>query len=279
MKRDYEPYTPSEIETMMREPWEISDNPYMLHAAYALSSLYDLCSTDDDGEKMPIDEIWECSIPQDMMRRLADDIAADFNDAADNRKPVKIWGKSYSVRKVNAYDHKRLHLIFDFPLQGDDYLIAKEGVLNLAGPTYDPLKQYETTREQAQANRTYLRQIIMLAEDDDNNGWEKLTDMEIAYYCWALFYNKHQSNNWVQFSHEYRDYLYADEREARSCFTAKAELRNGPVGMYTFCRDKILEWNRRSGQESAAILIPEKDAEDYWYDVALKKTFKPIDMR
>ena len=277
---DYRPYNPSEIEILMHEPWEVSDNPYMLHAAYALSSIYDLCSLDDDeDEKMPVDGIWECSIPQNLMKHLADDIAADFNDAASNRKPVKIWGKSYSIRKVNAYDRNRLHLIFNFPLQGDEYLITKEGILNLAGPTMDALKKYETTCDQAQANRTYLRQIIKLAEDDANNGWDKLTDLEIAVYCWAMFYNKYQFNNWKQFSQEYKDYFYVDEKEIQSCFTEKAKLRQGPVGMYTFDRKKVMEWNEANNQKSYAAEIPQQEAEDYWYDVALKKTFKPIDLR
>lgn len=279
MNNYYQPYQQSDLDILLHEPWEVSDNPYMLHAAYALNSLYDLCFGDDDEEEKSPDDIWESKIPQNLMKHLAEDIAADFIDAATNRKPIKIWGKTYSIRKVNAYDKKRLPLIFDFLLQNGEYIITKEGFLNLAGPTHDSLKKYETTCEQAQANREYLRQIIKLAEDDENNGWDKLTDMEIAVYCWALFYNKYQTANWVQFCSEYKDYLYVSEKEIKGCFTEKATLRQSPVGMYTFSRDKVIEWNNVNHQKSVASSIPIQEAEDYWYDVALKKTFKPIDFK
>lgn len=49
--------------------------------------------------------------------------------------------------------------------------------------------------------------------------------------------------------------------------------------MYAFSYDKIQEWNKNHEQISAADKIPASEAEDYWYDVALKKSFKPIDQR
>lgn len=144
----------------------------------------------------------------------------------------------------------------------------------------DPiLKPYDISKEQAQINRTYLRQIIMLAEDDENDGWGQLTDMEIVVYCWALFYNKHQFDNFIQFKKEYQDYLYVTEKEILSCLNERSTLRQKPVGMYAFSHDKIQKWNQDNYQESAAIKIPASKAEDYWYDIALKKTFKPIDQR
>ncbi len=278
MSNEYKPYDKSDIDTLLKEPWEISDQPFMLHAAYALSSLYDLCAPEDDEEFTP-DDIWGCKIEKRILDRLVLDIAADFNDAASNYKPVKIWDKSYSIRKVNAYDRKRLQLIFKFPLENGEYTITKEGVLDLRGITPQTLQPYEVTKEQAQLNRAYLRQIIMLAEDDEHDGWEKLTDMEIIAYCWALFYNKHQYDNFVHFKQDYKDYLYASEKEILGCLNEKSSLRGGPIGMYAFSHDKIQQWNQAHNQESEAIKIPISDAEDYWYTVALKSTFKPIDQR
>ena len=200
----YQPYDIGDIDTMLNEPWEISDQPFMLHAAYALNCLYDIVAPEDDEEFTPND-IWGNKIEKKILDRLVLDIQSDFNDAATNRKPVRIWGKSYTIRKVNAYDHSRLHLIFNFPIEKGEYIITKEGVLNLAGVPNPRIKSYELSKEQAQINRTYLRQIIVLAEDDSQNGWEQLTDMEIIIYCWALFYNKHQFNNWLLFKKEYQD--------------------------------------------------------------------------
>lgn len=277
-RNKYLPYDVSDIDTLLNEPWEISDQPFMLHAAYALNCLYDIVAPDDEEEFAP-DDIWGIKIEKKILDRLVLDIEADFNDAATNRKPVRIWDKSYTIRKVNAYDHTRLHLIFNFPIENGEYTITKEGILNLAGISDPLLKPYEVSKEQAQINRTYLRQIIMLAEDDENNGWDQLTDMEIVVYCWALFYNKHQFDNFIQFKKEYKDYLYVTEKEIINCLNEKSTLRQKPVGMYAFSYEKVKEWNNTHGQVSAADKIPASDAEDYWYDVALKKTFKPIDQR
>lgn len=277
----YEPYSASDIDALLHEPWEVSDQPFRLHAAFALSSLCEVCtpeSTDDDVEFTP-DDMWGCKVPKSIIDRLVNEIAADFNDAAVHYKPVRIWGKPYSIRKVNAYDHNRLNLIFKFPIEGDDYVITKDGIMNLAGVTPDALKKYEITREQASVNRTYLRQIIRLAEDDANNGWDKLTDMEIVVYCWALFYNKHQFDNFVLFKEEYKDYLYVSESDIVSCFNEKASLRQRPIGMYSFSSEKVQDWNDANHQKSYAKEISKEEADNYWYDVALKGTFKPIDQQ
>lgn len=273
----YKPYTTEEIDTLINEPWEIKDRPYMLHAAYALNCIYELLNPEEeDVDAMSPDEIFGKTLPKNIINHLAEDIASDFNDAAANYKSIKIWGKSYAIKKVNTYDRKRLHLIFNFPINDDEYIITKEGILNLAGQSSEALSKYEITREQVNANRIYLRKIIKLAEDDSNNGWDQLTDMEIVIYCWAMFYNKYQFNNWLQFTREYKDYLYIKESEARACFTEKATLRQMPVGMYTFSYDKVKKWHDDRGLTSVADQIGNQEAEDYWYDVALKNTFKPV---
>lgn len=278
MSNKYQPYDVSTIDTLMKEPWEVSDRPFMLHAAYALNCLCDLFDSEEEENIAP-DDIWGRKVPKKILDRLVNDIEADFNDAASNYKPVRIWGKGYSIRKVNAYDHTRLHLIFNFPLSDGEYTITKEGVMNLAGASCDMLKPYEVTKEQAQLNRTYLRQIIMLAEDDANNGWDQLTDMEIVVYCWALFYNKYQYDNFIQFKNEYKDYIYVSEKDMLGCLNERSSLRQMPVGMYAFSHDRVQEWNQAHRQESVADKIPASKAEDYWYDTALKSTFKPIDLR
>lgn len=266
-----------ELHTLMREPWEVSDKPYMLHAAYALSCLYDALSGGDEDEKFDIDDIWGCTVPKKIFDRLVADIASDFNDAVENRKPVKIWGKSYSIRRVNAYDRKRLCAIFDFELQGGEYVISRNGVMNLHGAVPDSLKRYEVTKENMKRNRTYLRQIIRLAEDDANDGWDKLTDMEIVLYCWALFYNKHQSDNLKRFLEEYKEYVYVDTDDIPKCYNEKSAFRQCPVGMYSFSYERVQEWNVANRQTSEAAAIPQEEADDYWYETALKGTFKPID--
>lgn len=280
-KSKYQPYSVSDLDILMHEPWEISDRPFMLHAAYALSCLFETFLTDSEESEDTLtpDDMWGFKISQRILDRLVFDIESDFNDAASNYKQVRIWGKAYSIRKLNAYDHNRLHLIFNFPLSDGEYTVTKDGIMDLHGIVPNDLKKYEISCEQAKANRIYLRQIIKLAEDDKNNGWDKLTDMEIIAYCWALFYNKDQSENWLRFKNEYKDYFYVNEPDILECFNEKASLRQGPVGMYTFSKDKIQKWNETNDQKSVAANMPEEEADNYWYDVALQSTFKPIDLR
>ena len=55
MSSKYLPYDVSDIDTLLNEPWEISDQPFMLHAAYALNCLYDIVAPEDDEEFTPDD--------------------------------------------------------------------------------------------------------------------------------------------------------------------------------------------------------------------------------
>lgn len=277
MKNNYDSYDESQLQVLLNEPWEVSDRPYLLHASYALNCLSEICISDEEDNEDGVQEIWGSKVPKRILDRLVEDVSNDFNDAAANHKQIVIQGKRYSIRKVNAYDKTRLKLIFDFPTDGDDYIVTKEGVKNLSGTPIKPVAPYNVTPEELRENRNYLRQIIMLAEDDENNGWDKLTDMEIVVYCWALFYNKEQYDSLLMFRQRYKDYIYVCNSDIQWCFNSKAFAINQPQGMYTFSKERVTEWNRRNKQPSEALKIPQSDADDYWYNVALKHTFKPID--
>lgn len=275
----YPYYSVSEIDELISEPWEVSDQPYKLHAAFAISCLFELIAPGPD-EDDDIPQLWGMTVPKSMIDRLAKEVQEDFVDAAESSKPIKVFGRSYSIRKRNAFDPARLHLIFDFPVvHGDCYEVDQSRILNLMGRPSPLLDPYTESKMQMEENRTYLRQIIMMAEDDKGDGWDKLTDMEIVLYCWAQYYNKYQTNNFIEFKNKYKDYIYMPESEIEACYNKNASLRNMPCGMYTFSRSKIQEWNEKHRQLSEASKIPPSEADDYWYDVALKNTFKPIDFK
>jgi hypothetical protein len=46
--------------------------------------------------------------------------------------------------------------------------------------------------------------------------------------------------------------------------------------MYCFDYEKVMDWDEKNGQDSFIDEITDQEAEDYWYDVALKKSFKPV---
>lgn len=267
---DYGSYDELELYQLMNEPWEVTDRPYLLHAAYALSCLSEALDDEDDDENTPI---WGKTIPERILKSIVKNAAENFNDAADNRTKIDVFGKPYSVRKANAYDRKRLESIFDFPLKDGEYTVTKDGVKKLNSCEYD---SFQKSKESLAVNKLFLRKVIMLAEDDDNDGWDKLTNMEVAVYCWAKFYHKHQHDNEVLFAEKYKDYLYVDMSEIHSCMNDQSTIVKRLHGMYTFDYERVMAWNNEHGQHSVIDEITEQDAENYWYDVALKKTFKPI---
>lgn len=77
---NYQSYSASDLDILMHEPWEVSDQPYMLHAAYALSCLFDTFQTDAEecDDKFSPDDMWGFKIPKKILDRLVIDIESDL---------------------------------------------------------------------------------------------------------------------------------------------------------------------------------------------------------
>ena len=270
-------YSPSELGVLLNEPWEISEQPYRLHAAYALSCLYEAVAPMDDDEDEPFkkEDMFGCRIPKHIFDRLMKEVTESFNDAAENHMRVSIWGRLYSVRNKKMYEKDRIPYIFNFQLDDDEYVITKDGVQNLSCQSEEPEEGYDSKRDELSDNREYLRQVILLAEDDANDGWDKLTDMEILMYCWACYSNKSATESMENFIKEYKDYFYVSQEDMLSCMNQPKMSGNKRWGMYAFSARKVKEWNRKNGQESEASYINKEKADDYWYEVALAGNFKP----
>ena len=271
-KTDYGCYDDLELYQLMNEPWEISDRPYLLHAAYALSCLSEALEdeSDEDAERT---EIWGKTIPERILKSVLRNVTEGFNDAARHGTRIDVWGRAYSVRKANAYDPKRLGDIFDFPFKDGEYTVTKEGIKKLADCGHG---SFQDNKDKLKANKNFLRKVIKLAEDDENGGWDKLTDMEVAVYCWARFYHRFQCDNEVQFESKYKKHLYVSMDEIHGCIDEHAATKGRLHGMYCFDHEKVMGWNDRNGQLSVINEISDQEAEDYWYEIAIKKSFRPI---
>lgn len=272
---NYQPYTDYDIHLFFAEPREISDRPYMLHAAFLLSCLFEAYTPDDEGEdEEPIkpENNWGWKIPKNVLKSIIKNANEQFIYASDHGTQIDVWDKGFTIRKVNAYDKKRLGDIFNFPADGDDYIVTKTGVMNLEGsPAIDARTQ---VANEFQENMAYLRKVIMVAEDDADNGWDMLTDIETTMYMWALFYRKYETENEIQFRDLYAKELYTTPQDDKECWNALAKLRNKPHGLYTFSAGEVRMWNARHSQESIIDTIDTEKATDYWYNVAVKTTFK-----
>lgn len=275
---EYTAYDDMELYKLMDNPLELADKPYLLHAAYALSCLSEAVS-DDDDECDP-KNIWGKRIPERILSSVVRNAAENFNDAAQNRLRIDVWGRPCSVRKQNKYNPDRLLDIFNFRLDDGEYIIEKSGVMKLGASKQ---ADYQSNKDLLSKNKNFLRKVIMLAEDDENDGWEKLTDMEVSVYCWALFIHKLQSdslqnrrNNVMSvFMEEYKKHLYVTMEDLMSCVCDSQDGRVRPQ-MYLFDCEKVLNWNEKKKQKSVVCDISDEDAENYWYDTALKTTFKRV---
>lgn len=273
--RKYEPYSDYDIHLFFSEPREISDRPYMLHAAFLLSCLFESYTPDEDeeeDEQPRLEDTWGWKIPKTVLHSIVKNANEQFIEASDNGTQIDVWNRAFSIRKVNAYDKTRLGDIFDFPSDGDDYVVVKTGVMNLAGAFTSNAR--EEVANELQDNRSYLRKVIMVAEDDAHNGWDKLTDMEVTMYLWAIFYRKHENDNDLRFRNLYKQDLYTTEADDRQCWNAVAQLGSKPHGLYTFSACKVREWNEQHKQASIIDSVDKEKADDYWYEVACKTTCK-----
>lgn len=270
---DYGPYGDYDIHLFFAEPREISDRPYMLHAAFLLNCLFETYTPDEDEDEPPkLENTWNWKIPKLVLHSIIKNANEQFVYASDHGTQIDIWGKSFSIRKVNAYDKKRLDKIFNFPEEGDNYIVTKNGIMNLAGNFKS--EAHEEFKSEFQESKSYLRKVIMVAEDDKHDGWDKLTDMEVTMYLWALYYRKYESDNDVEFRKLFKKDLYTSAADDKQCWNAVALLNSKPHGLYTFSACKVRNWNEQHNQASIIDSVNEKEAEDYWYNVATKTTCK-----
>ena len=273
-KNSYEPYGDYDIHLFFAEPREISDRPYLLHAAFLVNCLFEAYTPDEDeeDEQPKLEDTWNWKIPKTILHSIIKNANEQFVYAATHGTQIDVWGQGFTIRKVNAYDQTRLGDIFDFPTDGDDYIVTKTGIMNLAGNFKSDA--HTQVKDEYADNKAYLRKVIMVAEDDVNDGWDKLTDMEVTMYLWALFYRQREADNEIEFREKFKKDLYTSADDDKQCWNAVAQLNSKPSGLYTFSACKVREWNTQHGQRSIIDEIDSQQAEDYWYDTAVKTTFK-----
>jgi hypothetical protein len=269
----YKPYSDYDIHLFFSEVREVSDRPYMLHAAFLLSCLFEAYTPDEDNEEeLDLEHTWGWKIPQSVLKSIVKNANEQFIEASNHGTQIDIWDKGYSIRKVNAYDKNRLNDIFNFPADADDYIICKEGIMDLAGDFNN--NAHDEVKTEFQDNKSYLRKVIMVAEDDAHNGWNKLTDIEVTLYLWTLFYRKQNTDNAVLFREKFDKDLYTSKDEDKQCWNAIAQLNDRPNGLYTFSANKVRKWNEQHEQVSIIDTIDSNKADDYWYNVAVKTSCK-----
>ncbi len=274
MRTDYPSYSETDLYLFTERTRDISRNPYQLFAAYIISALTDLIHDDPDDDQNPF--IWGKTVPVDVFDRFYQSAVNDFIEAKENGLTVDVKGKPYTIRNSTKIDNGKLFEAFQFPAYEGEYSICKMGVKNVEeNPT-----TFDEQRKALKDDNIYLKKIIFLAYDDDNDGWDKLTDMEVAAYVWAFHMAKALRNNQpindkyiANWYLECKKYVDMPLKEIRSTWNDRVKVAEIADSICVFSADKIREWNKANNQSSIVDDVGDEDAENYWYEQAIKKDF------
>ena len=266
----YASYTDYDIHLLFSEVRSVSDNPYTLHAAFLLSCLFEAYTPDEDEEETDMEHTWGWKIPKGVLYSIVKNANEQFIYAAENGLQIDIWNKGYSIRKVNTCDKSRLCDIFNFKQDNDDYIVNKDGIMNLSEHSNN--LNYQDVKDDFRDNKAYLRKVVMIAEDDLHNGWDNLTDMETTLYLWASYCCKNKGCDYNKFRKAWSKELYTTPQEDKACWSDKALLLQIPSGLYIFSAKKIRSWNLQHRQKSIVDKVNIDKANEYWFNSIINKS-------
>lgn len=255
-------YSNEELWEIQNRTRQVSSDPYKLFVAFTLSSLRDCC----DDEEVTSDVIGT-TIPSDIAKTIVDGCVEDFIDCMDNRNMIDIGENSYSIRNKRFIKKELLRTIFNFDFSGKETVIDSNCISNVS-------EDKSISKESNDKNMVYFQKIVMLADSTDD-GYDKLTDMEAAVYCWGLFHSKNIISEtgpcmYDKFMKKYKDYFGLGMFEVLGCVV---DGQRFPYQYWSFSVDKIKAWNARNKQKSVVDEVNADEAADYWYDVALRGRF------
>lgn len=274
MNTEYPSYSETDIYLFTERTREISRNPYQLFSAYIIAALTDLIHETPEDDQNPF--IWGKTVPVEVFDRFYQSAVKDFIEAKENGLTIDINGKPYTIRNGKSVDNEKLYEAFQFPAYDGEYSICRNGVKNIE----DNPATFADQRKALKDDSLYLKKIIYLAYDDDNDGWDKLTDMEVAAYVWAFHMAKAIRNNQpindkyiVNWYQECKRYVDMPLKEIRSTWNDRVKVAEIADSICVFSADKVREWNKANNQQSVVDEIDDETADNYWYEQAVNKDF------
>lgn len=255
---------------------EICSDPYALFQSYVLNSMIDNYCEDDEG----VDGLIGKEIPADDFDKLHSECFDSFLHAKDSDGLIDIQGRGYVIRKAGTVDVNLLGKSIQFERKSDNYIVSPGGFKKIE------LRQsgdFQSKKQEYQEDQDFVRKVITLALDDENDGWNKLTDMELIVYLWVYELNKAKGRgakindyylaNWYKESVlEYTDIKLS---EIRKCFSQRIriiEMADTPI---LFSKSKVMSWNTSNNQNSFIESVDPNLANSFW-DELLKTKFTNI---
>ena len=256
---------------------DISASPYRLFLAFVLSSISDALEPDDIEEDIR-QSVWGRTIPVDIFDRMFNSCLDDFVEAIQNHITIEVFGKPYSIRNAKSVSIEKLAESVQFPVYNDESSICKMGFKNVES---EQLSDFASQRRELKDDLAYIRKIIYLANDDYNDGWDKLTDIELAAYLWvyytarAVAKQRRINDKYMVEWYQKRLLKYANLPMAtiRSMWSSRVKIVEQADSITTFSAEKMRKWNEENRQSSEIDNISNEEADNYWYKSA-SKTFE-----
>jgi len=145
----------------------------------------------------------------------------------------------------------------------------------------EQLSDFASQRRELKDDLAYIRKIIYLANDDCNDGWDKLTDIELAAYLWvyytarAVAKQRRINDKYMVEWYQKRLLKYANLPMAtiRAMWSSRVKIVEQADSITTFSAEKMRKWNEENRQSSEIDNISNEEADNYWYKSA-SKTFE-----
>lgn len=261
----YPNYPSDVVKDTLKNTRKYAGDPHALLIAYVLSSIKELLDEDKD--------LWGAKVPTEILDRYIDSCYDDFMNAAYMGTTIKIEGNGYRVRKIKDLSIEKARQMFSFPTEDDYSIICAEGVFDVRK------KVAQTHQEQSDSykiNRFYFWKVMAYANGTDEQ-WDKLTDMEIAMFCWAMWikklpYSAVVNDDMIQewWEHEY-EYFELPLDEIKGCFATEICDSNKLNTYFAFDYYKVKEWNNSHNVKSEAEKLSDMEAYDNWYNTLSKR--------
>lgn len=252
-------YSKEELYDIEHNTRQISSDPYKLFVAFVLSSFSDVI---EDGENL-----FDKYVPERIAKEIIDDCISDYTNAIETGLMIEIWNKPYSIRNKRIINTELLGKIFKLTIENET---AKLEIGNI----FDVSPSGHSAKEANDENMRYFQKIVMVA-DSTENGYDNLTDIEAAVYCWGLFHSKNIGletgpYQYHRFYEKYNDCFGLDMLEVIDCLCDGLRF---PYHYWSFSAEKIRRWNTKNKQKSVVDYISTEDANDFWYTKALTGNF------
>lgn len=271
---DYRCYEAHELYNVLENIREAGSNPYHLFVAYVLNALYDEASEDQDdwgeNEKKDVKKIIGMKIDVEICRSMLNECILDFMAAVNEKLMIEISGTSYSIRNAKKVDEQKLREIFSFVPHQGLCTIRPSIIANLSVP---PSRNFNERLDEGKQNRLYFMKIVWLAA---HGRYDELTDIEAAAYCFGLHYAANPMLNvdkkyFLKWHEKWYDYFLLSQKDVLKCLVDEVIY---PQFFFSFSAKKMMDFNNSQGYLSSVNLVNECEAEDYWYEKAVKGKFR-----